>query len=99
MTHKVVNVHCKACGKDFDRLDWLKNKECDMPEVCHCPEVQKAMQKANQVIDKARTATVLMEKSIKPIPSQRDENEHQLYLQNVEPLVVIEIKRPNGKRK
>jgi hypothetical protein len=89
----VVNVHCKACGKDFERLDWMKNTKCDMPEKCHCPEVQKAMQKATQAINKARMVT--MEKTVKPLPTQRDEDIPQLYLENVEPLVVIEIKRPN----
>jgi hypothetical protein len=73
----------------------LKNKECDQPEKCHCPEVKKAMQKANQVIDKAKSSTVvLMEKSIKPLPTQMDDTVDQLYIQNVEPLIVIEIKRP-----
>ena len=95
MSPKVTNVHCKVCGKDFARLEWLKNKECDMPDKCGCPEVKKAMHLTNQAIHKAKTAptSVSMTKQVKPIPTQCKENVDQIYLTNLEPLIVIEIKR------
>jgi predicted HAD superfamily Cof-like phosphohydrolase len=101
MSPKVVNVHCKKCGKDFNRIDWLTNKECDMPEACSCPEVKKAMQQANQAINKARTKAFSVEKRVTSLHTRLDENTDQIYLTGVEPLVVIEVKRiyQQGKRK
>ena len=89
-------VHCKVCDKKFQRLEWLKNKDCDMPEKCGCPEVKKAMQKANQVIEKAKTTTPASwshDKSVKALPTGCKENEDQIYLTNVEPLIIIEVKK------
>lgn len=99
MSHKVQNVHCKMCDRDFDRLEWLTNKECDKPELCHCPEVQKAMKKANQAINKAKNNTGAwnVEKRVTSIPTQRKEDVDQLFISKIEPLMVIEItkkKRP-----
>ncbi len=46
------NILCKLCDKRFDRLEWMKNKECDNPN-CRCPEVQKLKKVTQQVINKA----------------------------------------------
>ena len=97
MSPKVKNVHCKACGKSFDRIGWMTNKECDIPEQCHCPEVKKAMQKTQQVIDKAKkNAGYTTETTRISLPTARNDEEAQYYIP-LEPLMVINIVKNKGK--
>lgn len=93
----VSNVICKPCGKKFARLEWLKNRECDCPEKCGCPEVKKAMQQAQSTINKARKMTTfVVERTSRSLPTQRNPSLTQYHIP-VEPLVVIEIKRSRKK--
>lgn len=85
-------VHCKMCDKDFSRIDWLKNKDCDNPN-CSCPEVKRAMRAANDAIKKAQD-TSRNEISINEyeIPDNYDEDlgRNQLMVDCL-PVMVINI--------
>lgn len=90
------NIHCKACGRDFSRLGWMTNKECDIPEQCHCPEVKKAMAQANNVINKAKKqAGFKVEHTLISLPTQRDDQIGQYFIP-IEPLVVINVIKQKG---
>jgi hypothetical protein len=97
---QIKNVHCKVCGKDFDRMGWLTNKQCEMGEQCRCPEVKKAVTKANEAINKAKhssTVSFTKSESSSTLPTQHKEGEEQ-HEMNVHPIVMIEIKKNRGRK-
>lgn len=52
-------ITCKVCKKQFKAIDWLSNKQCAEPN-CQAPEVQKLVQQAQSVIDKASDGNKVM---------------------------------------
>lgn len=94
MSPKAI-VTCRMCQKKFERLEWLQNKECDSPEVCSCPEVQRAMRAANDTINKAKKVVTpfVVERTNRTLFTQcRTDGSRQLTIQ-VQPLQVIEVKK------
>jgi hypothetical protein len=95
MTAKAGKVTCKVCRKEFERIEWLNNKDCDRPDVCSCPEVQRAMRIARATIDKATTESKnIIKVDTHPMPTQRNVDMDQLYM-SIQPIQVIEIQPPS----
>lgn len=97
-----ANIMCKLCDKRFERLEWMKNKDCDNPN-CRCPEIQKLKQITNQVIDKAsRSSSAANIQSIKrnTLPTGYEEKVNQ-YMVDVPDVMVVDIIVPktNGKKR
>jgi len=67
-----ARIHCKHCNKNFQRLEWMKNKVCDNPN-CNCPEVKASMKAANDAIEKAMKSTLISIHE-KETPSDFDPN-------------------------
>lgn len=84
-------ITCKECNERFSRLEWMTNRTCTNPN-CRCPEVAKAREAMNQVIDKAKevTAQYMQQARRETIPTGYNENTDQ-YMCDVPDVLRVEV--------
>jgi len=96
-----IRIKCRECDVWFQRLEWMRNKECDNPN-CRCPEVAKVRATAIKAIEKAKESSKTNIINIKrnPISPTGYDAETAQYMCDVPDVMVVDVIVPkSGNRK